>query len=328
MESHGTGDDDLRQLARDLLGDRHDRVALAVCSPERDAGIGWGLDPQADIEIGSVSKSLTGLLFANSLDRGETTRLTPLGDLLPTLRGPAAGITLGALAAHRSGLGRVPAAARPLRRGLASARRGTNPYGDSLEELLQQVALEKVGSARRRYSNTGYQLLGHAVAAAASMDFASLLSARLTEPLGLVGTFAPTTQGGLRPRSARGRSRRGRDHEAWVGEALAPAGGIRMTQQDLLALLRALLDGTAPGLAALEAESTGRGPLAYGMGWIQLSGRDGVVTWHNGRTGGFASFIGLDRAAGSGVAVVSATAASVDRLGFQLLSASRGGAPG
>ncbi|MDO8390207.1 MAG: hypothetical protein Q7V57_06940 [Actinomycetota bacterium] len=47
--------------------------------------------------------------------------------------------------------------------------------------------------------------------------------------------------------------------------------------------------------------------------------KNGTLTWHNGRTGGFSSWIGLDRERGSGAVVLSATGRSVDRLGTTLL---------
>ena len=46
---------------------------------------------------------------------------------------------------------------------------------------------------------------------------------------------------------------------------------------------------------------------------------------HNGGTGGFRSWLGLDRATGTGLVLLSATAASVDRQGFALLAEYSGG---
>ncbi|MFC9763395.1 hypothetical protein [Rhodococcus jostii] len=43
-------------------------------------------------------------------------------------------------------------------------------------------------------------------------------------------------------------------------------------------------------------------------------------TWHNGGTGGFRSWAGLDRGTATGAVVLSATAASVHRPGFLLLT--------
>ena len=47
-----------------------------------------------------------------------------------------------------------------------------------------------------------------------------------------------------------------------TGEALAPAGGIRATITDMSVLLRALLDGTAPGILALTRSTGLAGPRA------------------------------------------------------------------
>ena len=60
--------------------------------------------------------------------------------------------------------------------------------------------------------------------------------------------------------------------------------------------------------------------LAVDMEMAKLAkGRD--ITWHNGQTGGFASWWGLDRAAGTAVVILSGASPSVDRQGFELLEA-------
>jgi CubicO group peptidase (beta-lactamase class C family) len=44
-----------------------------------------------------------------------------------------------------------------------------------------------------------------------------------------------------------------------------------------------------------------------------------TITWHNGATGGFSSWIGIDQEARIGVAVLSSRHGAVDRPGFRLL---------
>jgi hypothetical protein len=53
---------------------------------------------------------------------------------------------------------------------------------------------------------------------------------------------------------------------------------------------------------------------------VTLSRRDRETTWHNGGTGGFRSVVGLDRAAGRGVALVRASTRGVQKAGFALLA--------
>nr|BFE50686.1 hypothetical protein GCM10017745_41130 [Saccharothrix mutabilis subsp. capreolus] len=86
-------------------------------------------------------------------------------------------------------------------------------------------------------------------------------------------------------------------------------------------LTAALLDGSAPGAAALDpvADFTGR-VVRIGAAWITLERHGRAITWHNGGTGGFRTWLGLDRAAGTGVVLLSATAVPVDRHGFALLA--------
>ncbi len=44
------------------------------------------------------------------------------------------------------------------------------------------------------------------------------------------------------------------------------------------------------------------------------------MTWHNGLTGGFSIWLGLDRQAGTGAVILRARSVPVDRYGFTLLA--------
>lgn len=319
-----TGDPDLAADLRERLGSRHPVAAAAVVTREgpRVAALAAGL--RDDFEIGSISKAVTGLLYADALSRGEVSRTSTLGEFLDLDGSPAAGVTLEAVSQHRSGLPRLPSGAHPVRKTVALWRHGANPYGEDVPELLAQTRTTKLGKPRFAYSNLGFELLGHALAAAASTTYGDLVRTRLAEPLGLHDTYVPASPAELRPGALRGRSRRGRQQEPWTGAALGPAGGIRSSIQDLAVLITALLDGTAPGLGALEPAAPMGGRARIGAGWVILGAdRAHPVVWHNGGTGGFRSWLGLDRASGAGVALLSATSASVDRHGFALLASRR-----
>jgi CubicO group peptidase (beta-lactamase class C family) len=296
-------------------------TAIATVTPRGTEVSVEGADDDADFEIGSISKGVTGLLYADALARGEVRPATTLGELLPLGDVPVAGVTLASLSTHRSGLPRLPKSAQPWRRTFALWRHGTNPYGESLDELLDQArGVVPAASPRPGYSNFGFELLGHAVAAGAGMPYAELVRRRLTEPLGLGACYVPATAAELGPGALVGRSRSGRPREPWTGEAIGPAGGIRATITAMARLTTALLDGSAPGTAALDPVADLSGRVRIGAAWIVLQGKGRSVTWHNGGTGGFRSWLGLDRAAGTGVVVLSATTRSVDRRGFESLA--------
>jgi CubicO group peptidase (beta-lactamase class C family) len=318
------GDTDLATRAGRHLGRRHERFVAAQVVGGEARVTAVGLGPRADLEIGSVSKGLTGMLLADSRDRGETRDDTRLGHLLPLTGTPASDITLGELATHRSGLPRLADGTRVLRATVELWRHGTNPYGEGLDDLLAATGRTRLRRRRPRYSNLGFMLLGHALAASAGTTYAVLLRDRVTAPLGMVDTTVPATGGDLGPRAAQGCSRRGRPVEPWTGEAVGPAGGIRSTAGDLGRLVQALLDGSAPGVNALDPVARFSGPVRIGGGWLTVERRGTLLTWHNGGTGGFRSVVALDRGAGAGVALVSACARSVDRAGFALLQEASG----
>src|SRR5690606_13556286 len=159
-------------------------------------------------------------------------------------------------------------------------RHGTNPYGETLAEFLDQCRPQALGSGRPRYSNAGFALLGHALAAAAGTRYAELVADRLAGPLALPGVSVPATPAELTPRGLVGTSRRGWPVEPWTGEAIAPAGAIRAPIDALARLLEALLAGTAPGAGALEPVARLGWGSEIGAGWLVSSNGGSTVTWH------------------------------------------------
>lgn len=319
MDIHG--DEALAMEVGELMGARHKVFATATISPHGTTVASVGATFDADFEIGSISKGITGLLYVDAIERGEITPTTTVGELLPLGAGPARDVTLASISTHRSGLPGLPASAAPLRRTLALWLQGTNPYGDSLEELIAQARGVRLRRPRPRYSNFGFELLGHAIARAAGMSYQELVRRRIAEPLDLEVFYVPATPAELRPGALTGTSRTGRARQPWTGEAVGPAGGIRASIRDLARLTTALLDGTAPGTAALDSVAEFSGSAArIGAAWITLEHNGRLVTWHNGGTGGFRTWLGLDRTARTAVVLMSATSASVDRHGFNLLA--------
>lgn len=316
-----TTDSDLAAELTRRLGRKHPVAAVATISASgtRTAVVGAATD--AGFEIGSISKGITGLLYVDACSRGELTPETTLGELLPLEDSAAGSVTLGSVSTHTSGLPRLPPEAHALRRTLELWRHGTNPYGESVDELLEQSTRVTLSAPKPRYSNLGFELLGHAVAQAARTTYPELLADRLTTPLGLESMYAPSRPGELRPTAVSGTSRGGRVVQPWTGAGIAPAGGIRSSIGDMARLAESLLDGSAPGVGALDPVRDFSGGMRIGAAWLTLDLRGRLITWHNGGTGGFRSYLALDRRAGTAVVVLSATSRSVDGHGFRMLQA-------
>jgi CubicO group peptidase (beta-lactamase class C family) len=290
-------------------------------------------------EIGSVTKTFTGLLLAGRIERDRLRPETPVAALLPdsvtVTRADSVGdapMTLAHLATHRSGLPRLPSNLKAV----MDSRQGPYAtYGDSaLYAFLDAHTLARTPGTHYQYSNLGMGLLGHLLARRADTTYAALVRRRIAGPLDLSDTRIDLSDAQAE-RFAQGHNRLGFPAPPWHFEALAGAGAIRSTAADLLAYLRAhraalrASPDTASGLAralrhALTPQAeTGRENTRVGFGWHETV-RDGHrIAWHNGGTGGFKSFVGLNRATGRGVVVLVSAALpseTVDEAALRLLN--------
>ena len=117
--------------------------------------------------------------------------------------------------------------------------------------------MTKLRTPKARYSNLGFELLGHALARASGLTYAEMVRRRFADPLGLTTFYVPAAPEELRPTALVGTSRFGRPRRPWTGEAIGPAGGIRAGIEDMAVLAQSLLNGSAPGLAAPGARLPG-----------------------------------------------------------------------
>jgi len=281
-------------------------------------------------EIGSITKTFTGLLLADMARREEVQFDDPVRKYLPDgARPPSSGkreITLLDLATQRSGLPRLPGNLAP-----ADA---SDPYVDYTPEKLQaylaKAELEHPVGSTYAYSNLGVGLLGYALSRAAKTDYGTLVRERIAIPLGMTVTSLDVDPA-LSARLAQGYDADGAEvvpAKPWTWRktsCLAGAGGLRSTAREMLRYLAANAGLTESKLAgamadaAKERAEAGSPGMAIGLGWHHRKRTDGVTVWHNGGTGGFRSFCGFDPKTKTGVVVLANTTAGIDDIGFHLL---------
>ncbi|WP_051064699.1 serine hydrolase domain-containing protein [Nocardiopsis halotolerans] len=318
LSTEESGDPGLLDRARPLLSEGvRDRVSVVEVDGERTRFAHFGADDDTGYEIGSVTKTMTGMLLAVAIERGEVTADTRLGELVELDGAPAADVTLAELASHRSGLPKIPGRPSDLLVSIPANNLGLDPYPYDHDTLVAQVAAAELSDrGESHYSNMGVAVLGQALANAAGTDYTTLLRDRLLGPLGMDDTFLPDSEGDLPEDATVGYTDRGRLAAPWLMHAYAPAGAVRSTPADMARFARAVLEGTAPGTAALEPRwDDGRGGR-IGFAWIVEEHGGTEVTWHNGGTGGFASMVALDR---EGERAVLAFGNTTTRLGPQAM---------
>ena len=289
-----------QQAGRGMLAGYHDvavaEVDLDAAQPVRLAGI--GADDTTPMEVGSMTKAMTGLVIADAVRRGEIRMDAPVATYLPQLKGsPAGTATMHELVTHTSGYAEFGAAT--LRRAAWKAPLGRNFLTADSAQMTEETRNQTLsGRGRYAYSTLGSAIAGQAVAAAAHMSYPDLMRTRLFEPLGMSHTAIEVDHALV----AGGRSQTGLPVQPWVMDAYAPGAAAVSTTGDLAKLATALLDGTAPGMAALEpTTATDQSNTRIGDFWQISTWETGqTITHHAGQTGGYASYLGLDRPATQG----------------------------
>jgi CubicO group peptidase (beta-lactamase class C family) len=257
--------------------------------------------PDSIFEIGSITKTFTGLILSQLVEQGKIKLDEPVRELLPpnTVAKPAGEeITLLDLATQHSGLPRMPDNFKPADQ--------ANPYADygaaNLYAFLAKQTVAKPANAGFLYSNLGFGLLGQALAVRAGMPYPELLKKEVTGPLGLGDTTVALTAEQL-ARFIPGHSADHKPAHAWDLDAFAGAGAIRSTAGDMLSYLEANLhpEGVKPEsdsaaaktlAAALIQQHELRADAMPGtriaLAWL-FEAETGNY-WHNGGTGGYSSY--------------------------------------
>ena len=246
--------------------------------------------PDSIYQIGSISKTFTGLLLAQMVVEGKVSLEEPVRELLPagTVPKPAGReITLLDLAVHHSGLPGMPDNIRH-----SGAPNPAAAFADyHAADLYSFVAKHGVGREANPpfgYSNLGFALLGEALAARAGVPYPELIAQRITGPLGMCDTDVVL----LPERRQRLIQAYGMQHEpvpAWELDAFAPAGAISSTAGDLLTYLEAQLRADSPALRLSHRLRAGVAPgTRIALAWI-YDGRTGDY-YHDGLISGYRSY--------------------------------------
>lgn len=282
-------------------------------------------DQSTVYEIGSITKVFTGILLAEAIKRGEVKLDDPISKYLPaTVKTPKFNgkeITLLDLTTQSSGLPSLPDDFKPVD--------PLNPYADytvqRLYDFLGRVELKHEIGIKFEYSNLGVGLLGHILASQANMRYEDLVKSRILKPLGMNDT-AITFSPSMRSRLAAGHDMAGKPTPNWDLPTFAGAGALRSTASDMAKFVSANLGLTKSPISdsIAEAQKVRRkfdgSPVSISFNWITTRSADRDIIWHNGGTGGYRTFVGMDLERKKGVFVATNSADSVDDLGFHLLN--------
>lgn len=247
-------------------------------------------------EIGSISKVITGTLFADAIRRGELTKDTLVDDLLPegckTKGKDGEDLKLWHLTTHTSGWATAPL-------NLAPAD-GEKPFTGYTQEMMFEAvnatSPKRTPGTEMEYSNFAVGLLGTLVSINAGGEYETLVKERIIEPLNIENftiELAPDQQTMLAPATAGGRSTK-----AWGKTGPMDPCGMWITNAPGL-LNFAVANITGGDEDVHDSLELSREPLftieGQGnicSGWFIYG--DGSTYWHNGMTGGYSSYMAVN----------------------------------
>jgi CubicO group peptidase (beta-lactamase class C family) len=322
-------------VARQMRQDRTPGLALAVTARDgammvstygfADLRARVPLTPAHLFEIGSISKSFTAIALLQQRDAGRFDPRAPITTYLPWLKmSGAEGMTGHHLLTHTAGIPR--------------------DRDDIPSSVYQAAALRDVAAkpgSRFAYSNVGYQVLGHALAAIAGRPYPDVIRDAILRPLGMASSD-PHIVHDTRLRLAVGYDDMYDDRPEHVSHPLMPAtwleyaagdGSIVSTPEDMAAYARMILNGGRLSSSALisresfalltqKAVQTGDGAwYGYGLRIREVDGR--TLVSHSGGMVGYAALLVADMTDGVAAVVMINGPGSPGILADFALSAAR-----
>ncbi|EKF55228.1 beta-lactamase [Galbibacter marinus] len=243
-------------------------------------------------EIGSITKSFTGLLLAKYVVEDSLSLSQKVNEFLPDSidltdkKGNP--VTLKSLATHSSGLPRLPSN--------LDLSNQLNPYADydqsKMYSFLSHHIPRSVGE-NFVYSNLGFGLLGDVLSTYKQIGFRTLVRDQILKPLQLSDTYFDVSSAEKHQLAKGYIGTQNVPH--WNFKVMDAAGGLKTTITDLQRFGKQFLETSSPfaksNKVATKSYFTDKDGNHYGLGWF--IDQDGIV-FHGGGTGGFRTFIAID----------------------------------
>lgn len=283
------------------------RLAYSFGSKSRDEDN----PPDADtvFEIGSITKTFTGILLAHmhvrdilNLDDHVGSYLPAHEVTMPNYNGVE--ITLKHLAAHLSGLPRLPPDMGPLEE---------YPYltffTQDMYDFLNSYTLTRAPGSEYQYSSIGMGLLGLSLGLIDGSSYENLITGEIFSLLGMTRSSLFLTD------EQKNNLAYGHDNQLTVtkswdsNDCMQGAGAVKSCLNDLFIFMEANMGLRETALyMAMELSHQRVFTLStnekVGLAWLitVLPGQE--ILWHNGITAGYTSYLGFNKALANGVIIL------------------------
>jgi CubicO group peptidase (beta-lactamase class C family) len=293
---------------------------------EMDKGTKKMADNNTFYEIGSITKTFTGILLAHAvLEKKidlETDIRRYLTEEYPNLECKNQPILIKHLANHTSGIISFPSLDIMTQKGYDAK----NPYkhytSDMVLAYLHKVKLDIVPGFKSNYSNFATGLLGIILEKTYKMSYADLVKKYITDPLSMKATKIVLTDEEdkifAKPYTADGDLA---NH--WDITGLGAAGTIRSNIVDMIQYAKSNMTALDDAIILAQKPTFKRGAKnETGLYWqLDVNKKGQIVTWHNGGTGGFSTFCGFIKEKNIAVVMLANSENNVTQTAANLLKA-------
>lgn len=277
-------------------------------------------------EIGSITKTFTGIILAKAIIEKKINLNDPVNKYLPknipVIKFGNDTLKIVHLTNHTSGLPPLP--------DNFGATDLINPYKDydekKLLEYLKHATISRKPGEKMEYCNLGVGLLGNILERVNKMPFEKMVNDFITSAFEMLNTKQLLTKKDS-SLFMQGYNESILPNSQWDFKALAAAGCIRSNITDMLQYATAncligfdtIKNDVLKKAIVLSHQPTFKdAQQQIGLGWFILNEGGGEVLFHNGGTGGYRSFLSINPATKNAVVILSNTAEGNDEIGFKI----------
>ncbi len=279
-------------------------------------------DNKTIYEIGSVSKTFTGILLGQAINDKKLNLNDDIRKYLPgdykNLSYNNKPIEIIHLVNHTSRIPRVPM-------DIAQQKDydQKNPYKNYNKEMvfnyLKTIRIDTIPGTKNEYSNLGMALLGIILEKVYDKSYEALMSEYICGPLNMPNTKLKLSDVELK-KFATGYDNYGEEATHWDLGDLAAAGGVRSTTSDMVNYVKANIEETNAAIKLSHSPTFNDGRNNTALAWqLMITKKGNEMIWHNGGTFGFVSFCGFIKSKKCGVVVLSNSGNSVDYIALGIL---------
>ena len=273
-------------------------------------------------EIGSITKTFTGILLAKAVTENKIKLNDPVNKFLPkntpVLKFGIDTLKIVHLSNHTSGLPPLP--------DNFDTTDLANPYRNydekKLLEYLKHASLGRRPGEKFEYCNLAVGLLGYILQKVNKMPFDKMVTTFITSKAGMTDTkeFLTKKDSAL---FMQGYDESIFPQSQWDFKALTAAGSLRSSTEDMLKYaalnLKAPDDKMQKAIDLSHTVTFDAGQQKLGLNWFIQNWGWGQLLFHGGATGGYRSLLAINQKTTNAIIILSNTAVSNDEVGVAIL---------